>query len=111
MTKEFKQAHNSIETFFNNKSWYCGGPIPKNLLFHKENYKVVSKISFSTAIDIAYRSMDKAKYLARTKKEKKFDIKLVLKTIYECHKLNIKQEHIGGILLIYLQLCEKVELH
>lgn len=105
---------NSLNKFFSRKQWYAGGPIPPELIHTKRNYNLVKNIDIVHAIDIGYNGISKTMKnngkLARTQRELDLDIYLALRVIHQCERMGIPQDYIGGLFLLYLELCEKVEL-
>lgn len=85
-------------------SWCNGGAIPGWLIFTCKNFHLLNNISIVDAFKVAYPKIRDV--LA----EKNGDIKLWLRTIYRCGKLGIEQEFLGGLFLLYCELCEKVKL-
>lgn len=107
------EVSQSINAFFCRRRWHNGGPIPPNLLHTKANYNLVRNINLVQAIDIGYKAIADhlAKGpLARTRGVKHADIYLVTRVMRACEKVGVQQEHIGGIFLLYLELCERVRL-
>lgn len=108
--RELRDIHSSIQRFFHGKDWHCGGPIPVERLYNERNFRLLNNISLSEAIEIGYNSIARMKMLAKTKYTRNADTKICLKVLYECEHKNIPQDHIAGLFLLYLELCEKVEL-
>ena len=109
-TLEIRDIEGSIKTFFKDKSWYCGGPIPQNLLYTERNFRLIENVDLNQSVELGYKSICRAKSLAKTKYCKKCEVDICLKVIRDCEKKHIPQDHIGGLFLLYLELCEKVEL-
>ena len=105
-----KNIYMTLKLYFRRKSWHAGGPVPDEVLFTERNFRLVNNISFLTAVDLAYRSIAETKSLARTTYSKDCDIKMCLRFLRECARLDIPQEHKGGLFLLYLEICEKVDL-
>lgn len=112
LPKELEPIYDSLDTFFADKAWHLGGKIPPRLIFNHNNFRIVNNISLENAIKIAYRSLERASYLCMSKKPvvKNTDIKLCLKIIKDCEIKGIPYLYIGGMLILYLKLCEKVEI-
>ena len=105
-----RDIYRSLYIFFRKKSWYCGGPVPGEILYTKEHFRLLDRIDLVSAIDIGYLSIMKTGKLAKTLFSEHIDTKLCLKVTRECEREKILQVHIGGLFLLYLKLCEKVEL-
>lgn len=118
------EVHSSIAKFFDGLKWHSGGPIPEIALFNETNYKLVRKVELENAISIADASImrhwvKRKEQMARTKIDlanldkkvvNKVRTSIAMKVIKRCEKLNISKDNIGGLLLLYLHLCEKVAL-
>lgn len=105
-----REITNSISVFFRDKKWYAGGVIPEELLYTKRNYRLINNIALLDAVELAYDSIETGRALAKTKYEKDVEIDITLSVLHECEQNNIPQDHIGGLLVLYLELCEKVVL-
>lgn len=105
-----REIRDSLATFFAKKQWYAGGPIPPELLYTKRNFHLVNNVALLDAIEIGYRSIERSSVLAKTKYKKNVDTNLALRVIRWCERSGIMQDHIGGLFLLYLELCEKVAL-
>lgn len=115
---DYERKEAVIRQFFQEESWYCGGPIPDDLLCNDRNVFLLS-LAFEDAIDIGHASVAKKGCLAREHPEldlvagrvsKYASVKLFPKILGICAKRRIPQNFIGGILLIYLEICERVPL-
>ena len=98
----------AIDKMFSNESFYCGGPIPQYALKDPANVGLLG-MELVLAIDIAHNALEKSKGLAKTKYTKKIGQKLIPKIIHNCESKNIRQEFIGGMMLLYLELVEGCE--
>lgn len=103
-----REHYLSLRSFFRKKNWHCGGSIPPELIYTQTNFHLIQNISLSEAIDLAYEAIDKCKNDVIWM-HKNADVLNVLKVIKECEKKGIQQEHIAGILLLYLKLCVNVD--
>jgi hypothetical protein len=110
LPKDLRDIYTSIRRFFSNKVWYAGGPIPEELLYTKNNFHLLNNIALIDALELAYDSIEACQTLARTKYRKDVEVLLTLRILHECERKNIPQDHIGGLILIYFDLCEKVVL-
>lgn len=100
----------SIDMFFLDKSWHAGGQIPDELLHNKRNYKLINNATLIDALDLAYKCIAVCRTLAKTGYQRNADVRVAIRVIHECERHGIPQDYIGGMLLLYLELCEKVEL-
>lgn len=112
-----KKAQECMEKFFNNKEYFCGGPIPKHKLYNKRMYDLVIHTDSETGIDFFYSILEKNKKedgnihlynrIIKTKeKGVSGEIRFYLSLLKECASLKIDKLFRGGIILLYLSLCE-----
>ncbi len=97
--------YEAIIKFFTPQKYYCGGPIPRHLLAVPKNIPVL-KIELAEAISIAHAALDRVRVLAKSKYHPKIGQQLIPKIIHATHGYNIRKEMIGGLILMYLELCE-----
>ncbi len=111
----------AIKRFFETMSYHSGGPISKSRLCSDEYVNLVINIEIPSAIDIGYALIkqhgEKYGYFAKTgfynqkiQEGESIDTKIWMSVMQRCHSLHILQEYIGGIFLIYLELCEGIKL-
>lgn len=98
-------AFEMLEKFFTPQRYYCGGSIPKHLLFDKKN-KALLKIPLPEAISITHAALGRVRKLARSKYSKKVGQLLIPKIIHACESYNIPKHMIGGMMLMYIELVE-----
>lgn len=101
---EVVRAVGAMKRFFKDKTWWCGGEIPKTSLLTERNVKMVLYLNITQSVKIGYRA------LAKVDRPKHHDIKTCVYVLHECERLGIAQPYVGGLFLLYLKLCEKVEL-
>jgi|SRR5581483_10422727 len=103
-----------LNKFFEDKSWHCGGNIPKKLLINERNIRLLRNADMITAVDIGYDAIERfrrsGRYMAETLYRGEYDVDLCLKIINEGQRLCIPQHYVGGIFLLYLELCEGVNI-
>lgn len=107
---EVRSIYKSMNRFFRDKKWHNGGPIPNELLYTKKNFHLVNNLSLIDAIDFAYEAIAKCRNLAKTAYRKNVDIVITMKVINQCIERGVQGDHRGGILILYLDLCERVVL-
>ena len=106
MTDEVEcPEYEAIVKFFTPQKYYCGGPIPRHLLAVPKN-KPVLKIEMAEAIHIAQEALSQVRVLAKSKWNKKIGMHLIPKILHSIEGYNIRKEQAGGLLLMYLELCE-----
>lgn len=99
-----------IKKFFRSEWWWMGGRVPEAVLLSDRNLRIVRNIDLIDAVDIGYAALERTEELARTDKSPNVDIKLCMRVLRKCERLEIPQNYIGGMFLLYLDLCEKVVL-
>jgi hypothetical protein len=104
------QMYRGIKEFFSDKSWYCGGPVPESTLYSLRSFRLVRNLPLEKALDIGFKGIKKAKLSCPAKYSKNSDTELSMKLLRECGRRNIPQEYIGGLFILYLELCEKIDL-
>jgi len=117
LVADFERKTDIIRRFFEQEHWHCGGPIPDDLLYSDRNVFLLG-LKLEEAIDIAHASVAKARLvrdhpelgIEGGKFDKHLGEKLFPKVLHTCEKRHIPQNFIGGILLIYLEICERVSL-
>jgi hypothetical protein len=96
-------AINTIINYFYNKSYYCGGKIPKKYLINERNLNIVLNYNIENLMPEIYKVIEKD-----YKQGNDFDsedIKLVVKLLKNFSKNNVPKEFSAGMLLIYLENC------
>lgn len=109
-------AVHCMKRFFLNKSYFnpekkeIESSIPIGVLICPINIKVVIDTDFETGMEIAQGGIDDYKRIGKPLVvSKNLDEKvLFLNFIEECMKLEIPKYFQGGILLLYLWLCEGI---
>ena len=108
-------ARQYVEQFFSNKMLHCGGKIPKSLLFSERRMSMVLNYDIVKGVQRAYKhleptlSFSNAKML-RQAGEATDDIKLVNEVFDLLAKSGIPQQFAGGILCLYLEFIEGVDI-
>jgi hypothetical protein len=104
-------AKHYIDMFFKDKSLYCGGSIPKNML-HKDRYiSAVLNLDICNGMDYIYDAVgvtyteEQMRYYERQGQLPE-DVKYVISLFSMCAKAGIPKQFAVGIIVIYLELCE-----
>lgn len=108
LPKDIRDIYESLNVFFRKKEWYVGGPIPDELLYTKRNFKLINNIALLDAVEWAYKAIEQGKFLAKTGYKKNVEITITLRIMHDCERKDVRQDHIGGIIVLYLELCERV---
>lgn len=108
----------SLKEFFKDLHWAIGGKIPEETLISKKYLNLVINIGnagFVQAIDLAYalikkHANDYGSFSRSGPYVEDLEIEMCLYVVRRAGNLHIPQGYIGGIFLIYLELCEGVRL-
>lgn len=108
-----KQAVECMEAFFLDKKYWAGGKIPKSKLFSEENVVAVMQTNILDALDVAYACLEEQKPQRYTTHQDGEEIKgwaipLCYEVLKACPKRMIPKCFAGGILLVYLSLCQGI---
>jgi len=109
------KAKKAIKDFFAELHWAIGGKIPENILLKDKYLNLIRNIEFNDAIDACYSLINKhaqhSGFFARSGPYvEDLEISMCLYVVHRAGELHIPQGYIGGIFLIYLELCEGVKL-
>ena len=105
-------AVDALETFFRDKSWYCGGPIPDSELLSDFSLKTVLR----TKIDDRWQDIVHNGYEQLTPDPDYDDptvpwsIHRLLGVLDEVRSKGITQDFHAGLALLYLKFCEGVQI-
>lgn len=104
-----------IEKFFKGKMLHCGGKIPKSLLLSERRISLVLNYDIVRGVDRAYNCMEEFltvedKKIAQSCGEVTNDIKLVTETLKLLSKSSVPQQFAGGMLLLYLEFVEGIDI-
>lgn len=104
-----------IEQFFKGKMLHCGGKIPKSLLLSERRISLVLNYDIVRGVDRAYNCMEEFltvedKKIAQSCGEVTNDIKLVAETLKLLSKSSVPQQFAGGMLLLYLEFVEGIDI-
>lgn len=96
-------AYTTIEMFFKERKFHCGGPIPKNSLFSQNNIALVRDSDFCKGVDAIYKIINNDENRA---KSKRLDVDFVLELINEVNNFRVIKEFQSGMVLLYLKYCK-----
>ena len=102
-----------VEAFFQDKSMYCGGPIPKSMILSARRLSQVTNTDMGTGIDLAYGALEKTIDPDDLKRAKKFgllteDIRIVRDMLEKLARSEVPKCLAGGMMLLSLEHCEGV---
>lgn len=104
-----------MEQFFKDKMFHCGGRIPKSLLFTEHRISLVLNYDIVRGVERAYESLSGTvtaaeKELVKLNGDVTSDIKLVNETLNLLARSCIPQQFAGGMMLLYLEFVEGVDI-
>lgn len=107
------QAVECMEAFFADKKYWAGGKIAKSKLYSEENVKTVMETSILDALDVAYACLlEQQPQSYKTHEDgeeiKGWSIPLCYEVLKACPRRMIPKCFAGGILLVYLSLCQGI---
>ena len=103
-----KLAEMYVEHFFKDKMLHSGGRIPKKCLTAEERIDVVLNLDISSGVQKAYQHM--CAFDVVDHGEIPTDIKLVLDVLRLLSKSGVPQQFAGGMMLLYLEFIEGVQI-
>lgn len=108
-------AKQYVEQFFRDKMMHCGGKIPKSFLFNERRMSMVLNYDIIKGVDKAYAALEPTidedeLAEARQTGEPTRDIELVINTLHLLSSSGIPQQFAGGMLCMYLEFVEGVEI-
>ena len=105
-------AKGYIEVFFKDKEHYHGGKIKKEYLYSEKNLSRVLNTDVSSGILEAYSKIKNHPDIVIDEDENAGiitdDVRLSMSIFDQCSKRGIPKQFAGGILLMYLDLCEGI---
>lgn len=100
-----------IKRFFSDKKMHYGGPIPEKLITSHNYLKLVANAEIGPCVDRAYEVLkDCPINCESTDGFVADDIRLVISIIRKCYKKQIPQNFVGGLILMYLEFCEGLDV-
>lgn len=108
-------AKQYIEQFFSDKMLHCGGKIPKSFLFAERRISMVMNYDIIKGVERAYKSLERGLNQreinqAKLTGEATSDIKLVNETLNLLARSGIPQQFAGGMMCLYLEFIEGVDI-
>jgi hypothetical protein len=107
------QAIECMETFFADKKYWAGGKIAKSKLYSEENIATVMDTNILDALDVAHACLAEQQPQSYKTHEdgeeiKGWSIPLCYEILKSCPLRMIPKCFAGGILLVYLSLCQGI---
>lgn len=100
-------AKENLDTFFADKKFYCGGPIPKSILHSQDALDFVRYTEFDPGIRYCYEEIIpqiRAPKL-RVFNGMEWDVEWVLRLLKECHAAEIPLVSQAGMILLNFRFC------
>lgn len=104
-----KLAETYIRSFFKEKSWFCGGPIPQRELISDFSIKTVLRTQFDErCFDfIHYKCLPLVPNIENFKDNTvTWEVHCLLQLINELKSLGVPKEFQPGIILLYFKFCK-----
>lgn len=102
------EARKQLANFFQDKKFYCGGPIPNTMLMSQLSITTVMSVEFMSGIDMIY-DVFKVNGLKPPKdyaEDIDYDIHYLLQLLNETKKCNVLRSFQSGMMLLYLKYCK-----
>jgi hypothetical protein len=105
-----KQAVECLESFFFDKKYWAGGKISKQKLYSEEHILTVMETNLVDGLDVAYLCLEtqKPQNFKFKGDTKKWEVELCYGVLKACPNRMIPKCFVGGILLVYLAVCQGV---
>lgn len=103
-----------IDKFFEGKEMYCGGDIPKRLLNDAQYIALVANTDVMDGVDLAYTALRRSHHRVTIPSTEittvPNDVKFVISILNHCKSLAIPKVFSTGLMLMYLEICEGVNI-
>lgn len=104
-----------VDQFFHDKRHHCGGKIPKSFLHNERRLSRVLNFDITDGVVIAYKFLEatlteKELEISKRTGESTSDIRLVNETLNLLARSGVPQQLAGGMLLMYLEFVEGIEI-
>jgi hypothetical protein len=105
-------AKEHMRRFFHGRDMHCGGKIQEHQLLTDRNVSLVMNTDVELGTQAAYRAMAEADYEVSDEEDSFVgdEVKLVIRIHHHCKRLGIPKENRAGITLLYLELCQGVDI-
>lgn len=103
-----KSIKEKLVSFFSKYRFYCGGPIPSNLICSNDSLNLVLKVPFDPGIKFIYDYVlpsFKNKLIVPMQMEVDWQIEMVLNLLAACRDSHIPIDYQAGILMLYFKHC------
>lgn len=106
-----KLINRQISLFFEDKEMHYGGPIPKRILKTPHYINLLANIDLTKAIDLTYESLGIREEELNDEDDVPESVQKVINILGECARSGVAKEFAGGILLMYMELCEGIKVY
>jgi len=107
-------VHICIGVFFKDKAMYCGGPVPKRLLQSEDYMTLVLNTDVEYGAKTAYAALQRAEHQVTWETDDAVtvprEVKFVISILNHCKTLDIPKVFAPGLMLMYLEICEGVNV-
>lgn len=103
------QAIECMDAFFVDKKYWAGGGVPVSKLFSEKSIITVMQTTVNDALDVAHECLECQCPQSYDTKESDWQVKLCYSVLGECSRRFVPKCFAGGILLVYLALCQGVD--
>lgn len=106
-------AKNALESYFKNKNWFVGGPIPERYLLSEESIKMVLRTPFDDpTFDFIHENCLSNEIAPRWYKERgvPWSVTFLIQMLKEIKSLGIPKEFQPGLVLLYFKFCKGVKI-
>ena len=108
-----KFASECIVNFFQDKEMHYGGPIPQKMILRDNYIKMVANSNICDDVDRAYKILEGSGIKSESINENIIadDVRLILQILDKCKDARIPKCFRGGLILMYLEFCEGIEVN
>jgi len=107
--REEDDAKKSLRRFFSDKKLWCGGNIPANMLLSEKHLNTLLDTTIEIGASIAHYSLQREAPEHFDTSDSSWCFRLINTILAECGTRGISKSYAGGIVLLYLELCEGVQ--
>lgn len=100
-----------INLFFKNREYYYGGSIPIDKLYcprYLNKIMNIDKVNIENSLNKVYQALED---IFECDSSLSDDILYILNLLGMCAKASIPKEYATGIIIMYLELCEGIEVN
>lgn len=106
-----------IQRFFKDKEMHCGGNVPISMLLTENNVSLILNTNIEDGVKLAYKAIAYSSKDIVVEDDVHVDeitvsddVKLVMSVLKKCSKAGVPKELAAGMLLLYLEFCEGINV-